>query len=43
MIVTPHNAADTDPVEISKFIVRQIARYEAGEVLENVVDITRGY
>jgi glyoxylate/hydroxypyruvate reductase A len=43
VIVTPHNAADTDPVEISKFIARQIARFEVGEALENVVDLARGY
>jgi glyoxylate/hydroxypyruvate reductase A len=43
MIVTPHNAADTDPAEISKFIVGQIERFEAGGALENVVDLARGY
>jgi len=43
VVVTPHNAADTDPVEISKFVARQIERFEAGEALENVVDMARGY
>jgi glyoxylate/hydroxypyruvate reductase A len=43
VVVTPHNAADTDPVEISVFVARQIERFEAGEALENVVDMTRGY
>ncbi len=42
-IVTPHNAADTDPEEISKYVADQIARFEAGRGLEYVVDRTRGY
>jgi glyoxylate/hydroxypyruvate reductase A len=41
--LTPHNAADTDPDEISKYVARQIERFEAGERLENVVDPARGY
>jgi glyoxylate/hydroxypyruvate reductase A len=43
VILTPHNAADTDPDEISKYVARQIARFEAGGALENVVDRDRGY
>jgi glyoxylate/hydroxypyruvate reductase len=43
VIVTPHNAADTDPDEISKYVARQIERFEAGGPLENIVDPTRGY
>jgi glyoxylate/hydroxypyruvate reductase A len=43
VIVTPHNAADTDPEEISKYVAAQIARFEAGGKLENVVDLSRGY
>src|SRR5712672_3355209 len=43
VVLTPHNAADTDPDEISKYIARQIERFEAGEALENVVDPARGY
>ena len=43
VVLTPHNAADTDPDEISKYVARQIARFEAGEVLENLVDPARGY
>jgi glyoxylate/hydroxypyruvate reductase A len=43
VLVTPHNAADTDPVEISKYVALQIERFEAGEALENIVDLTRGY
>ena len=43
VVLTPHNAADTDPDEISKYVARQIAAFEAGGALENVVDPSRGY
>ena len=43
VVLTPHNAADTDPDEISKYVARQIERFEAGDALENVVDRGRGY
>jgi glyoxylate/hydroxypyruvate reductase len=41
--VTPHNAADTDPDEISRYVARQIAAFEAGRGLANVVDLSTGY
>jgi glyoxylate/hydroxypyruvate reductase A len=43
IVLTPHNAADTDADEISKYVARQIDRFEAGGTLENVVDRGRGY
>jgi glyoxylate/hydroxypyruvate reductase A len=43
VVLTPHNAADTDADEISKYVARQIERFEAGEQLENLVDPARGY
>ncbi len=43
VVLTPHNAADTDPDEISKYVAVQIERFEAGGPLENVVDSARGY
>jgi glyoxylate/hydroxypyruvate reductase len=43
VVLTPHNAADTDPDEISKYVARQIERFEAGGALENMVDRSRGY
>ncbi len=43
IVLTPHNAADTDPDEISKYVARQIERFEAGGALENVVNPARGY
>src|SRR5258708_1803809 len=43
VVLTPHNASDTDPDEISKYVARQIERFEAGAALENVVDPAGGY
>jgi glyoxylate/hydroxypyruvate reductase len=43
VVLTPHNAADTDPDEISKYVASQIQHFEAGAALENVVDPARGY
>jgi glyoxylate/hydroxypyruvate reductase A len=43
VLLTPHNAADTDPDAISKYVAQQIERFEAGHALENVVDLARGY
>jgi glyoxylate/hydroxypyruvate reductase A len=43
VVLTPHNAADTDADEISKYVARQIERFEGGAQLENLVDFGRGY
>jgi glyoxylate/hydroxypyruvate reductase A len=43
VVLTPHNAADTDPEEISKYVAEQIERFEAGGARENVVDRKQGY
>lgn len=43
VVITPHNAAESVPHSIVKYMLRQIARHKAGEPLENVVDRTRGY
>ncbi len=43
VVLTPHDAADTDADEISKYVARQIARFEQGHALENEVDRKRGY
>ena len=43
VVLTPHNAADTDADEISKYVARQIERFESGQPLENLVDPARGY
>ena len=41
--LSPHNAADTDPDAISVYVADQIAAFERGEPLVNVVDRTLGY
>ncbi|MBC9882893.1 glyoxylate/hydroxypyruvate reductase A [Bradyrhizobium sp. INPA01-394B] len=43
VLLTPHNAADTDADAISAYVAEQIATFEAGGALENVVDRARGY
>jgi glyoxylate/hydroxypyruvate reductase A len=43
VVLTPHNAADTDADAISGYVAAQIERFEAGAALENVVDPARGY
>lgn len=42
-ILTPHMAAATDPSALVAHVKRQIGRVERGEVLEHVVDRSRGY
>ena len=42
-IVSPHVAAWSSPVAVSRFIARQRARLERGEALEHVVDRVTGY
>jgi glyoxylate/hydroxypyruvate reductase A len=41
--LSPHNAADTDPDAISVYVAEQIAAFERGETLVNVVDRGVGY
>ena len=41
--VTPHNAADSDPGALCKYVLGQIRRHEAGEELLNVVNRQTGY
>lgn len=41
--VTPHCAADSDPEIICAYVAEQIARYESGGGLRNLVDPKRGY
>jgi glyoxylate/hydroxypyruvate reductase A len=42
-VLTPHNAADTDADAISRYVAEQIASFEAGGALRNLVDRVRGY
>ena len=43
VIVTPHNASISDDRAVCQYVIDQIARHEAGEPLQNVVDLKRGY
>jgi glyoxylate/hydroxypyruvate reductase len=43
LTLSPHNAADTDPDAISVYVADQIAAFERGEALDNVVDRKAGY
>lgn len=43
VVVTPHNAAMSEPEAIATLIAAQIRRIEAGGTLENVADPARGY
>src|SRR6202020_3646322 len=42
VVLTPHNAADTDADEISKYVARPVERFEAGEQLKKLVHPARG-
>ncbi len=41
--ITPHNAADSEPPVICKYVAEQISRFESGMKLDNLVDRVRGY
>lgn len=43
VVITPHVAAESNPAAICRGIFAQIAAFERGEPLQNVVDRTRGY
>ena len=43
VVITPHIAAVSDPTALAKHVKRQIARYESGKALENLVDRNQGY
>ncbi|WP_237151966.1 2-hydroxyacid dehydrogenase [Oryzibacter oryziterrae] len=43
LIITPHVAAESDPVALSAYVLSQIAGHEAGAGLANLVDRKLGY
>jgi glyoxylate/hydroxypyruvate reductase A len=43
VFVTPHAAATSDPVHLVPIMLRQMAAYERGEKLDNLVDREAGY
>jgi len=43
VIITPHNASISDEMAVCRYVMEQIACYENGGSLENVVDSNQGY
>ena len=43
VVVTPHNAAESAPVAIVRYALRQMAAHRKGEAIDHVVDPKRGY
>lgn len=43
LVITPHCSAISDPAAVSRYVVAQMAAYERGTPLANVVDRSRGY
>src|SRR5262245_59389176 len=43
VVVTPHNAAESNPAAIARYALRQMRAYTSGAALENLVDRGRGY
>ncbi|HJU30869.1 MAG TPA: glyoxylate/hydroxypyruvate reductase A [Hyphomicrobiaceae bacterium] len=43
VVITPHNAAESDPAAIARYALRQMAALREGRPLDNLVDRTRGY
>jgi len=43
VVVTPHNASDSDGRNVARYALSQIAALEAGGALDNVVDRAQGY
>lgn len=43
VFITPHAAASSDPEHLAPLMLEQIARFERGEKLENVVNSQEGY
>lgn len=41
--LTPHAAADSEPLTICTYIANQITRHEQGQPLQNLVDRAKGY
>ncbi len=43
LFMTPHVAAESDPVALSRYVIGEIATYEAGRPLRHLVDRDKGY
>ena len=43
LVITPHNASISEGPAVAAYVLEQIAAYERGEALSNLVDRERGY
>ena len=43
IVITPHTAAVSDNEAMANYVLGQLAGYERGEALENIVKVDRGY
>jgi glyoxylate/hydroxypyruvate reductase len=43
LFLTPHVAAESDPVALSRYVIGEITAYEAGRPLRHLVDRGKGY
>ena len=43
LIITPHVAAVSDPVAVTRYVAKQMEAYESGAPLTNLVQRGRGY
>jgi glyoxylate/hydroxypyruvate reductase A len=43
VVITPHNAAESEPAAIGRYTVRQVRAHMRGKPLDNIVDPDRGY
>lgn len=43
LFMTPHVAAESDPVALSRYVIGEIVSYEAGGALRHLVDRDKGY
>jgi len=43
VVVTPHNAAESNPAAIARYALHQMRALQRGEALANLVDRSRGY
>jgi glyoxylate/hydroxypyruvate reductase A len=43
VVITPHNAAESETNAIVRYMLRQVRAHMSGQPLENLVDPARGY
>ena len=43
VVITPHNAAESEPGAIVRYMLRQVRAHMRGQAVENLVDPLRGY